>query len=136
MVYKLEEKEKTNAKDNMLRPGKKYELITEELTPNEPSLPHGQISNGRVEKLKPLDPNHSHFILVDNGTNMHGKTEIELRIGIEGKMDTMWEDSASMSFLLVQEGRIFFKPEITKIMRKLENHKLSKRNTWLSRVNT
>ncbi len=43
-----------------------------------------------------LDPNHSHFILVDNGTTYKENTEIHLRLKLEDILDKKWEKSESM----------------------------------------
>lgn len=38
------------------------------------------------EEVSPLDPNHSHFILVDNGTQYIFGTEIEFRANLERRI--------------------------------------------------
>ncbi len=40
-----------------------------------------------------LEPNHTHFLLVDNGTNNQQKTEIDLRMLLESKLDIAWENT-------------------------------------------
>ena len=45
-----------------------------------------------MRRESPLDPNHSHFILVDNGTQHQFAVEIPLRARLEaaiGKMQTI-----------------------------------------------
>ena len=39
-----------------------------------------------IKKESPLDPNHSHFILVDNGTQHQYAVEIPFRASLESKI--------------------------------------------------
>ena len=44
---------------------------------------HYHIKDSSPQGVSPLDPNHSHFILVDNGTQNNFGTEIEFRAKFE-----------------------------------------------------
>ena len=43
-----------------------------------------------------LDPNHTHFILVDDRNSEQSRAEIDLRLRLENKIDTLWENCASI----------------------------------------
>ena len=42
-----------------------------------------ELCNDRKHDTAPLDPNHTHFVLVDNGTENTYGTEIEFRAALE-----------------------------------------------------
>ena len=44
-----------------------------------------------------LDQNHTHFLLVDNGTVNRFNTEIDLRVRLENKIDKLWQNLQCMS---------------------------------------
>ena len=44
-----------------------------------------------------LNPNHTHFIMVDNGTTGKAKIERELRLRLESALDKKWENEAGMN---------------------------------------
>ena len=68
----------------------KYAVLPESTTTKKAKMMHNDKENFFLE------PNHSHFLLVDNGTINQNNTEINLRILLEDKLDTMWESCASM----------------------------------------
>ena len=75
----------------MLDPKTKYKMISE-------SQPSKKTEENEM-KTEPkwfIDPNHTYFILVDNGTSNKFKTEVDLRIQLEDKIDTMWQNCASV----------------------------------------
>ena len=78
-----------------LGPRKKYAVVAESNAP--PTTKKSSKDTTKREKSF-LEPNHSHFLLVDNGTINQSKTEINLRIRLEDKLDTMWENCASMKY--------------------------------------
>ena len=53
--------------------------------------------SANVRKQSPLDPNHSHFILVDNGTQHQFAVEIPFRASLESKIANMKTDSRDES---------------------------------------
>jgi transient receptor potential cation channel subfamily M protein 2 len=63
-------------------------------------VPHAKIN---LKKKAPLDPNHTHFIMVDNGTNEVYGVEKYVRAGLEQyvatKMETNVGKNQSKCFL-------------------------------------
>ncbi|OAF71847.1 hypothetical protein A3Q56_00397 [Intoshia linei] len=57
------------------------------------SYPIKYTGDGKAKKGdSPLDPNHSHFILVDNGTELKFRGEINLRNRLEAGISNMYDD--------------------------------------------
>ncbi len=68
-------------------------------------LDDGKSENNQSEKYSPvhvtsdrnyLNPNHTHFILVDNGTEGKRMIEYDLRMRLEAALDKKWENQSSM----------------------------------------
>ena len=77
--------------ENVISPNKSYKIRAENLpitTRKTSGLKHG---SGAKEAAYYLDPNHTHFILVDDGRANQSQPEIELRLRLENKIDTLWE---------------------------------------------
>lgn len=75
-----------------LDPKNEYEIIQE----NEAEGAEISRKNEELEEESFLDPNHTHFLLVDNGTTNKYKVEFDLRTRLELALDKMWESVPSI----------------------------------------
>ena len=92
-IYNFDNKETEVRK--VICPNKSYKFISEGLP-----IAKGRVSgfttgvDGKGEEMY-LDPNHTHFILVNDGATNQSNCAVELRLRLENKLDTIWENCAS-----------------------------------------
>ena len=85
---------KDSAKDNAtINKKHKYKILDNK----ENKMSEDGRSMTRSTKKLFLEPNHSYFILVDNGTNEKTSTECDLRARLEDALDKLWENVPSMA---------------------------------------